>query len=260
MYSVLQQKRIELGLALFAVTMTGAGWGQATTPVDRQFAAYDQSLRGSVDDLLTKTAQSPNLAVQAKTDAVEAPANADGKFSSAVRRVQQLRPLLEPILREEGVPTDIAAIVLVESGGHPAALSPKGARGLWQLMPDTARRYGLAVSPEADERIDPARSTRAAARYLRNLYVQLGDWELAFAAYNAGEQAVQRAIMRSGSRDYRHLHDLLPNETRAYVPAVMTARLLFGSKPIRESVFQAVSRARVLYASTRLDGRDLSQE
>jgi Transglycosylase SLT domain len=149
------------------------------------------------------------------------------RLGAAVQRVQQLRPLVEPILSGEGVPSQLIAVALVESGGQAMALSPKGARGVWQFMPGTARRYGLAVSDQRDERVELVPSTRAAARYLRDLHQQFGDWQLAFAAYNAGEQAVQRAIERSGQRDYSALQRLLPLETRNYVPAVLSAMRRF---------------------------------
>jgi membrane-bound lytic murein transglycosylase D len=144
--------------------------------------------------------------------------------------MQPLRPLLEPILREQGVPEDLTAVVLVESGGHPEALSAKGARGLWQLMPETARRYGLIVTPAQDERLDVPKATRAAARYLRDLYAQFGAWDLALAAYNAGEQTVQRALQRSGNNFVR-LSASLPQETRNYVPAVLAAQPLLRAAP-----------------------------
>ena len=144
-------------------------------------------------------------------------------------RVQQLRPVIDPILRGEGIPADFVAVALIESGGQAAALSPKGARGVWQLMPDTARRYGLVVTGARDDRLDLVSATRAAARYLRDLHALFGDWELVLAAYNAGEQAVQNAIQRAGSNRFAVLSQLrlLPTETRNYVPAVMGARGLF---------------------------------
>ncbi|HEX7962607.1 MAG TPA: lytic transglycosylase domain-containing protein, partial [Terriglobales bacterium] len=74
----------------------------------------------------------------------------------------------------------------------------KGARGLWQFMPETARRYGLVVSESRDERMEITKSSRAAARYLRDLYKQFGDWRLALAAYNAGEQLVEQGVARNG--------------------------------------------------------------
>jgi membrane-bound lytic murein transglycosylase D len=83
---------------------------------------------------------------------------------TAFSRVEALRPQLEPILHEEGIPEELLAVVLIESGGQQEALSRKGALGLWQLMPETARRYGLVVTPEVDERVDVQKSTRAASR------------------------------------------------------------------------------------------------
>jgi hypothetical protein len=150
--------------------------------------------------------------------------------AAALRRVDQLRPLLIPILEDEGIPQEIAAVVVVESGGRSNALSPKGALGLWQLMPDTARRYGLVVTPSNDERLDIEKCTRAAARYLHDLYQQFGSWPLAFAAYNAGETVVQRAVHTAGTPDFIQLSGLrlLPRETRNYVPAVLSAMQLLG--------------------------------
>ena len=144
---------------------------------------------------------------------------------AALWRMSRIRPELEAILAGEGVPARFAAVVLVESGANPAALSPKDARGLWQILPDTARRYGLVVSLQRDDRIDLLKSTRAAARYLRDLYQTFGNWRLALAAYNAGEGAIRQAIQRSGSFNFQVLsdRDLIPAETRMYVPAVLAA-------------------------------------
>ncbi len=140
-----------------------------------------------------------------------------------VARLDALRPVIEPELRDVGVPVELASIVLVESGAEIFALSPKGARGIWQLMPDTARRYGLRISAFNDERLDASKSTRAAARYLRDLYSQFGNWPLAFAAYNAGEQRVQRAVDQTGTTDFFRLSRFLPPETRGYVLAVLAS-------------------------------------
>lgn len=127
-------------------------------------------------------------------------------------------------IRSSDLPVGLLlAQMYVESAGNPRALSAKGALGLWQLMPETARRFGLTVSRDTDHRLDPALSTRAALQYMAELYRRFGDWELALAAYNAGEGAVESAIQRSGSRSFARLAALrlLPLETRAYVPAVL---------------------------------------
>jgi hypothetical protein len=171
----------------------------------------------------------------------------------AVSRVTQLKPVLVPILQEEGIPDEMAAVVLVESGGQPNALSPKGARGVWQFMPDTARRFGLTISSETDDRLDVPKSTRAAARYLRHLHAQFGDWSLALAAYNAGEMVVQNAVLSSGSKDFALLSSkrLIPAETRAYVPAVMAAsQLLTGNGVPRKNAAQLRQMPTILYATS----------
>lgn len=235
-----------------ALGFTGLGWGQASVSAEQQFASYHEWLSGAANDLLTAPVQ-PTAEEQGNVAPLPEPITNE-RFSRAIARVQQLRPLLDPILREHGVPMDVAAVVVVESGGRPTALSPKGALGLWQLMPETARRYGLIVSPGRDERIDPVKATRAAVRYLRDLYGQFGNWHLVFAAYNAGEQAVQRAILRSGSSDFQRVGAFLPSETRAYVPAVLTARPLFGAgRKFTEPTLRAARTAQVLYARALLD-------
>lgn len=144
------------------------------------------------------------------------------------------------ILSEEGVPLALLAIARVESNFNPLALSPKGALGLWQLMPETARRYGLRVDAGRDERLDAEKSTRAAARYLRDLHAQFGSWDLALAGYNAGEDVVERAIKRSKTRNFNLLAQagMLPLETRNYVPAVLSA-------------MDAIRESRARYVATR---------
>ena len=152
-------------------------------------------------------------------------------LGAAMNRLDQLRPVVEPILEREAIPTELASAIVVESGARPNALSPKGALGLWQLMPETARRYGLVVNPHRDERLDVEKSTHAAASYLRDLYQQFGSWPLALAAYNAGEQSVQHAVDHAGNSDFLQLSNLrlLPQETRNYVPAVLSVMQLLGA-------------------------------
>jgi len=145
---------------------------------------------------------------------------------AAQRKLLGLRVDAARIFVEEGVPLELLVVAEVESGFNPLALSPKGARGPWQLMPATAERFGLRVNERMDERIHPERSTRVAARYLRKLYEMFGDWRLALAAYNAGEQRVTKAVERGGTRDFWRLAELqlLPMETQRYVPAILGGR------------------------------------
>ena len=238
--------------ALVPVVLALAAWGQmppATGTVEEQFAAYHRALDGAANDLRPASPEHLGSDDAPSSPSQPPPAVPQDSLSAALVRVRQLRSIIEPILRKEGVPPEMAAVVLVESGGRLAALSPKGARGLWQLMPETARRYGLAVSPATDERLDPVKATRAAAQYLRDLRMQFGDWKLAFAAYNAGEGAVERAISRAGGTDLRRVLALLPAETRAYVPAVANAVPLFGnSRTVEDPAWHAARAAFVVYA------------
>ena len=146
-------------------------------------------------------------------------------WSGKSRHARELVSLVAHVLRKEGLPSELLAVPLVESGFNPLAESPKGARGLWQLMPETARRFGLNPDGPFDERLDPYRSSVAAVRYLKELYQLFGDWTLALAAYNAGEERVQHALSKSQARDFWMLDALrlLPEETRQYVPLVLAA-------------------------------------
>lgn len=156
-------------------------------------------------------------------------------YRASVGRLQGYRPMMTRVFLSEGLPPELVWIGLVESGYDPAAKSPKNALGIWQLIPETALTFGLNVSPR-DERTDPQKSTRAAARYLKFLYGRFGDWALTLAAYNAGEGRVQSAIERAQDRDFWRLSSsgMLPRETQAYVPAVLAAQFLGEGKVIGE--------------------------
>lgn len=143
----------------------------------------------------------------------------------ALIRLQPLRHAMERILRQEGIPVDLIAVGLVESAYDPRARSRAGARGIWQFIEPTARRYGLIHRDQEDRRDELVASTRAAARYLRDLHRRWGDWLLALAAYNAGEGRVERAIRATGTRDFWELarRQALPSETIDYVPRILAA-------------------------------------
>ena len=193
----------------------------------------DQSMRKGADSLvqsyrLALLEEQPGRASESNlnhTDFAKLALSLPAVPQSVLLRFKEYRERLAPILEGESLPPQLLAVVLVESGFDRLALSPKGARGLWQFMPSTARRYGLLVIPGDDRRTQPEESTRAAARYLRDLYSRFGDWKLALAAYNAGEERVQRAIDMSGSRNFDEIagRGYLPAETRKYVPAVLAA-------------------------------------
>ncbi|HEU4438710.1 MAG TPA: transglycosylase SLT domain-containing protein [Methylomirabilota bacterium] len=149
-------------------------------------------------------------------------------------RAGRYLPMILEVFRQKGLPDELAFTAMIESGFNPTAVSHAGAKGLWQFMAPTARLYGLRVDRWLDERLDPEKSTVAAANYLRDLYNQYGSWDLAQAAYNAGDLRVQQAIQSTGSRDFWRLHrsPLLLEETKNFVPAIHAATLI-GRDPER---------------------------
>jgi membrane-bound lytic murein transglycosylase D len=151
-----------------------------------------------------------------------------------VHRSGQYLGMIREVLRARGLPEDLAYTAMIESGFKPDAVSRAGAKGMWQFMPGTARRYGLRVDSWVDERYDPEKSTVAAAAYLRDLYSQFGSWALAQAAYNAGEMKVIRAIRKTGSSDFWILAEskYLKRETKDFVPQIHAATVI-GRDPDR---------------------------
>lgn len=145
-------------------------------------------------------------------------------FSTYLDRSSRYMPIVEKILKEEGLPNDIIYLPLVESGYNPHAYSRARAVGMWQFISATGKRYGLNHNWWYDERRDFEKSTRAAARHLRDLLKQFGSWELALAAYNTGAGRVSREIRKKKTRNFWKLR--LPRETRNYVPLFMAATII----------------------------------
>jgi membrane-bound lytic murein transglycosylase D len=151
-----------------------------------------------------------------------------GTLESALVRGGRYRAMIEPILKQEGVPQDLIYLAQAESGFRPLAVSRAGARGMWQFMSSRAAAYGLERNWWVDERQDPVKSTRAAARHLHDLYNEFGDWYLAMAAYNSGPGTVQNAVKRTGYADFWQLYkrNVLPKETRNYVPIILAVTIM----------------------------------
>ncbi|MGA9304271.1 MAG: LysM peptidoglycan-binding domain-containing protein [Candidatus Sulfotelmatobacter sp.] len=164
-----------------------------------------------------------------------------GTFERAFARSGRYHDMMVTILKQEGVPQDLIYLAQAESGFHPLAVSRVGARGIWQFMGSRARGYGLQHSMWVDDRQDPEKSTRAAARHLKDLYAQFGDWYLAMAAYNSGPGTVQAAVKRTGYADFWELYrrNVLPKETRNYVPIILAMTIV--SKNLSQYGFDDVS-------------------
>lgn len=164
-----------------------------------------------------------NPAVQSRVNAFQT--HLRGFFDGALSRGAKYLPSMRDILVREGLPAELAYLPLIESGYRPQAVSPAGAAGPWQFIPETGRRYGLRIDALVDERRDPIKSTEAASAYLKDLHEMFGDWELSLAAYNSGEYRVARILAKNDVDDYWDMRErgYLPSETSAYVPKFLAA-------------------------------------
>jgi membrane-bound lytic murein transglycosylase D len=144
------------------------------------------------------------------------------------KRAGRYKPMISKILAEEGVPQELLYLAQAESGFSPRAVSYMAAAGMWQFMAFRGREYGLNQSQWHDDRLDPEKATRAAAKHLKDLYTQLGDWHLALAAYNCGPMCVDAAVRRTGYADYWQLRarNALPRETANYVPIILAMTII----------------------------------
>lgn len=150
-----------------------------------------------------------------------------------LKRMERYGPMIRRVLAEHSLPQDLQFVAMVESGYDPLARSIADAQGMWQFVKQAGSYYGLRIDHWTDERLDPEASTRAAARYMRDLYDRFGSWELAFAAYNMGYGGLLRAIRKYNTNDYwllSHLEAGLPYETSLYV-AKITAVALVANNP-----------------------------
>ena len=156
---------------------------------------------------------------------------------TGLNRAGRYRGMIEQVLREEGLPSDLMYIAQAESAFQPQALSRDGARGLWQFMAYRGKEYGLEHTAWVDDRQDPEKATRAAAHHLHDLYNMFGDWYLVMAAYNSGPGTVEHAVERSGYADFWQLYrlNMLPKETKDYVP-IIVALTLIAKDPARYGI------------------------
>ena len=158
-----------------------------------------------------------------------------GYLEEGLSRGARYLPMVQEVFRAEGLPLDLAYVPLVESAFKNSALSRAKARGMWQFMSGTGKENGLQYDWYIDERADPEKATRAAAKYLKTLYNQFGDWHLALASYNGGPGRVQRSMKRSGKDDFWTISAssrYLPRETRNYVPLILAA-IIVARNPVQ---------------------------
>ncbi|MBE6303816.1 MAG: lytic transglycosylase domain-containing protein [Bacteroidales bacterium] len=147
-----------------------------------------------------------------------------------LKRANRLFPVIEPILKKQGLPDDFKYLMIIESNGDIYARSAVGAAGLWQFMPATGKQYGLEVNNSIDERYNIEKSTRAACRYLKNSYKTFGDWLTVAASHNAGEAGINKRL--TSQKETKAINTCLLPETSRYIFRILTAKLIF-SDPAR---------------------------
>ncbi|MBD3367823.1 MAG: transglycosylase SLT domain-containing protein [Candidatus Eisenbacteria bacterium] len=174
------------------------------------------------------------------------------QMSRWLSRSSKYRPMIEQMLEEHGLPSELFFLAMIESGFNPKAYSRAHASGMWQFISSRARMHGLRVDWWVDERRDPEKATRAACEYLRDLYGMFGSWELALAGYNSGEGRVARARRRRpGCHDFWCLD--LPRETENFVPKFMAA-LIIGSDPEKHGFTGCTPEPPLEYDTILVDG------
>ena len=229
-----------------AYEVTALAQGDGFAEQGYESATIDQIVAVSTFEIpapSAETTQTVTADLQAIVHDIDIPLNAkvlsfvqlfSGRLKSyleeGLNRGMQFLPMIQDVFRAEGLPLDLAYIPLVESAFKPSALSRAKAKGIWQFMRGTGLENGLAHDWYIDERAEPEKATRAAAKYLKTLNGMFdGDWHLALASYNGGPGRVQRAMKRSGRSDFWKLTAttrFLPRETRDYVPLILAAIII----------------------------------
>ena len=221
-----------------------ASWNESQNAraFDKFFADYI-----AIDSLSSSSASLPDSVYESRLRALASPVQlpynpivkryidryTDTRYGT-INRIMSLSQYYFPIIEEEllraELPVELRAMPIIESALAATAVSPRGATGLWQFMPYTGKSYGLEVNSLVDERRDAVLSTRAACKYLRDLYKLYNDWTLAIAAYNCGPGNVNKALARAGAecKTFWDIYYFLPPETRGYVPAFIGATYAYN--------------------------------
>lgn len=172
--------------------------------------------------------------------------------------------IIDSVFNRYGLPVELKYLAVIESELKPSALSHVGARGPWQLMPETAHALGLKITRHYDERTNYYKSTKAAALYLKDLYSEFNDWLLVLAAYNGGPRPVYKAIRKSGSRNFWALQNYLPLETRLHVKRFIATHYYFegqgGTTTLTKAENIAYAKSLNALAAQREKGRQANQD
>ena len=174
-----------------------------------------------------------------------------------IKRANRYFPIVEPILKECGVPDDLKYLMVIESNLSPTAKSPAGAAGLWQFMQATGREYGLEVNVNIDERYNVEKATRAACEYLKESYALYGDWMTVAASYNAGQSGISRRLEKQGVT--RAMDLWLVEETSRYMFRILTAKLVlenpkaYGFVLRRSQLYPYIAPKEIITTTQQID-------
>ncbi|MBI2345574.1 MAG: LysM peptidoglycan-binding domain-containing protein [Deltaproteobacteria bacterium] len=240
-------------MAIAACASTGSRHASRHHSYRNRAVAVHPSYRNLLSQLHFDLPVTVNDRVMAWIDYFTGP-NRD-RFERYLQRSGRYMSLFRQVLRQYGLPQDLVYVALIESGFSNRATSWASAAGTWQFIQSTGRRYGLGINTWIDQRRDPERAVDAAARYLRDLHREFGDWYLAMAGYNAGEGRVREAVARYGSKDFWELSapgtNVFRAETRDYVPKFLAAAIIakapeqFGFRNVQYQAPWSYERARV---------------
>jgi membrane-bound lytic murein transglycosylase D len=213
----------------------------------------DPSLRNKVREQIQATvSQLPLEENDAVISYINYFSSPRGKASleAGLRRSGRYKPMIQRVLAEEGLPQELIFLAQAESGFVPKAVSNKLCVGLWQFLRSRGEEYGLHVTSSVDERMDPEKATRAAAKHLHDLYAHLGDWYLAMASYDCGPACIDHAVARTGYADFWSLRRLnvLPKETNNYVPVILA--MIIVSKNAKDYGLQEIEPDKPLVYDT----------
>jgi membrane-bound lytic murein transglycosylase D len=204
---------------LGALSLSGYAWGWVSQPLKNSALRQADQPAGLAEDSLEKptSAWMSDLPPQAHEFVKDYMQENRPRLERMKERSSSYFRTIDHVFAKYGIPSELRYLAVIESNMNPRAVSNKGAVGPWQIMPETGRGLGLRVDGVRDERVDLNKSTHAAAKYLKSLYRELGDWLLVIAAYNGGPGRVESAIRQSKSRDFWALQRYLPSESRNHV-------------------------------------------